>query len=162
MKKAILGILLCYVVLAGCSARQEDKTTDTTPQANEYPDITLTFEDGSQERAKSLKGDNIFIMFQPDCRHCQVEAIDIEQRLSEFKGYTLYFISSRSMEEIQAFAETLDLDQRDNVRFAWASTESVLTYYGPIRTPSIYIYKNGKLKASFSGETDVQNLIDAL
>lgn len=162
MKKILLGIFVLQTLLLSCSAKREEKPAAPATQVNDYPDLTLTLQDGSKVRAKGFKGNNIFILFQPDCRHCQVEAINIEQRLNEFKDYTLYFISSRSMEEIQAFAETLDLADRDNVRFAWTSTESVLTYYGPIQTPSIYIYKDGKLKASFNGETDVQNVIDAL
>lgn len=162
MKKAIVGIVVLHLLLFACSAKQEGKPETVVSQVNEYPDLTLTFDDGSKMSAKKLSGNNVFILFQPDCRHCQVEAINIEQRLDEFKDYTLYFISSRSMEEIQAFAESLDLDNHDNVKFAWTSTESVLTYYGPIKTPSMYIYKNGKLKTSFNGQTDVQNVIDAL
>ena len=66
------------------------------------------------------------------------------------------------MEAIMAFAGTFDLDKKTNVKFAAASTESALNHYGPIQTRSVYIYANGNLKKSFDGQTDIENILDAL
>lgn len=169
MTKVLPGFLLLHFLLFGCSSKSEEKKQATSEnqetvqtRADEYPELVLTFEDGETVSTKKLEGNNVFIFFQPDCKHCQVEAIDIEQRLEEFKNYTLYFISSSTMESIKAFAESLDLDNKDNVKFAWTSTESVLNHYGPIQTPSVYIYSNGKLKESFNGQTDIENILGAL
>lgn len=132
------------------------------PQANEYPDLVLTFSNGEKLSAKTLKGNNVIILFQPDCEHCQNEAVQIEQRLEEFKNYTLYFISSSPIEQINAFAKNFGLDDKKNVRFAWTANEGVLTYYGAIPTPSIYIYSKGELRTSFNGQTEVENILKAL
>ena len=88
--------------------------------------------------------------------------MSIEQRLSDFKDYTLYFISSAPLEQISSFAEMFRLQNKNNVKFAWTTTEGVLNHYGAIRTPSVYIYSNGKLKGSFNGQTDIENIINAL
>ena len=151
-----------------CSSGTQEKSDAAQKQqapeqtVNEYPDLVFALVGGDSVSTRTLKGNNIFIFFQPDCRHCQLEAINIEQRLEQFKDYDLYFVSSSSLEAIQAFAESFDLDDLENVKFAWASTQSVLDHYGPIQTPSVYIYSDGKLKKSFNGQTEIENIINAL
>jgi hypothetical protein len=66
------------------------------------------------------------------------------------------------MEQITAFAKNFDLDNKPRVKFAWTSTEGVLTYYGPIETPSIYIYLDGKLRQKFNGQTEIDTILSAL
>lgn len=158
--------LLCAGVSA-CSSEKKEQTnepatTEVGTQANEYPDLLLKLTSGQDVSTKELKGNNLFVLFQPDCDHCQEEAVFIEQRLEDFKDYTLYFISSAPIDQIKSFAETFRLHNKDNVKFAWTATEGVLNHYGAIRTPSVYIYSNGKLKGSFNGQTDVGNIIKAL
>ena len=168
MVKFSFTFVLAGVLALACSSKPEKKVPlaaqaqEEAGVANEYPDLVFTLVDGENVSARALEGNHIFIFFQPDCRHCQIEAINIEQRLDAFSEYTLYFISSSELEAIQAFGESFDLDDKDNVRFGWASTESVLSHYGPIQTPSVYIYANGKLKQSFNGQTDIENIIGAL
>lgn len=159
-------VMVCIAIIAmvfACGSKEERAGRETFVQeTSDYPNLILAMEEGGELSTKKLKGNNMFIFFQPDCRHCQLEAISIEQRLEEFKDYTLFFISSGSMEAITAFAESFDLDNKDNVKFARASTQSVLDHYGPIQTPSVYIYSNGKLKASFNGQTDIERILAAL
>ena len=162
MMKMICFLLVLNFMAFGCSSKKEEKTTASTRQANEYPPLMLRFENGEESPAKDLKGKNIFVMFQPDCSHCQEEAVLIEQHLAAFKNYTLYFISSSPMDQIMAFARNFNLDNKDNVKFAWTSSEGVLTYYGPIQTPSIYIYSEGKLRQKFNGQTEIETILQAL
>lgn len=166
MTRIILSFLTFTLAFLSCSSRHDDKSTSTESTAvatvNEYPDIVLVLADGKELRTKSLTGNNIFVLFQPDCDHCQEEAIQIEQRLEHFKAYNLYFISSAPMEQIKDFGENFNLHDKENVRFAWTTTEGVLTHYGPIPTPSVYIYSNGRLKQSFQGQTDIENILSAL
>ena len=162
MMKISFMLLLCGAAAFSCTTKKGDIPEVPSQEVNDYPEITLRLTDGNEIPARKLSGNNIFVLFQPDCDHCQEEAIFIEQRLEDFKDYTLYFISSADAQSITAFAENFNLHKKENVRFAWTSTEGVLNHYGPIQTPSVYIYSNGRLKQSFNGQTDVQNIIDAL
>lgn len=167
MPKLLLIFLAFHVASIGCTPRNsqsEDGQTNTAgaTQANDYPAIVLQLEDGQGIQAKDLEGNNIFILFQPDCDHCQHEAVSIEQRLEDFRDYTLYFISSAPMEQIGAFADNYGLGSRNNVKFAWTATQGVLDNYGPIQTPSIYIYSGGRLKKYFNGQTDIETILAAL
>ncbi|HET7179470.1 MAG TPA: redoxin domain-containing protein [Chryseosolibacter sp.] len=156
------ALLILHLVLSGCSAKKDETTTVAAATVNEYPDLILTLANGKTISTKTLTGHNVIILFQPDCDHCQHEAVDIEQHLEEFKDYTLYFVSSSPMEQITAFAKNFKLDNKPNVIFALTTNEGVLTYYGPVPTPSIYVYSQGKLRTSFNGQTDVENIIKAL
>ena len=156
------AFLVLSFIVSACSLKTDEKKEPTTAQPNEYPDIVLTLQNGEKISAKQLEGNNLFVLFQPECDHCQEEAIEIEQHLQEFKDYTLYFISSAPMEQITAFARNFGLADKERVKFASTTTEGVLTYYGPIQTPSIYIYRNGKLRQSFNGQTEIDNILSAL
>jgi thiol-disulfide isomerase/thioredoxin len=145
-----------------CSSRKEEKPAVTETAANEYPDLTLTFATGQKLLTKQLQGRNVFILFQPECDHCQQEAVEIERHLDQFKDYTLYFISSSPIPEVSKFAENYKLNNRNNVKFAVTPGEGVLNFYGPIPTPSVYIYSNGKLINYFNGQTTIENILASL
>ena len=164
-----LVVLLAIFAVFSCSNRKDEANTAAAEgravseqKKNDYPELTLRLVDGEELSTRALQGDNLFFLFQPDCDHCQQEAAQVEQHLGEFKNYTLYFISSAPMEEIKAFAETYKLADHSNVKFAWTSTDGVLNHYGAIRTPSVYIYSDGVLKGSFNGQTEIENILNAL
>lgn len=170
MKKSrfILLVLIGFAI-SSCNGKKPEANTSDVPtaqpraeQKNEYPDLTLKLANGEELSTRTLEGNNLFFLFQPDCDHCQEEAAQVEQRLGDFKNYTLYFISSAPMDQISGFAQTYKLADKQNVRFAWTSTDGVLNHYGAIRTPSVYIYSDGVLKGSFNGQTDIENILNAL
>lgn len=162
MVKIFFGILVLQMALVACSTKKEEKHVPPKRAVNEYPDLVLTFQKGEQISTKNLQGKNVFFLFQPECDHCQEEAREIEQRLDGFKDYTLYFISSSPMPQIMKFAEDYKLVNKQNVKFAWTPTEGVINVYGPIQTPSVYIYSEGKLVKAFNGQTNIENILNSL
>lgn len=166
MKGPFIFFLTILFAHTTCNSRKEESKpeaqTEEVKTVNEYPDLVLRLTDGNDVRTRTLQGNNVFVFFQPDCDHCQEEAIQIQQRLDEFKDYTLYFISSAPLEHISRFAENFHLHDKPQVKFAWTATEGVLNHYGPIQTPSLYIYSKGRLKQSFNGQTDLDEILAAL
>lgn len=166
MPRIFFALSLTLIALFACTTKKEQPNAHPAPQEvasiNEYPNISLRLTDGKELQAKTLKGNNVFVLFQPECDHCQEEAIQIEQRLDEFRNYTLYFISSAPMEQIDGFARNFGLHEKENVKFAWTSTQGVLDHYGPIPTPSVYVYADGRLRQSFKGQTPVDTILKSL
>lgn len=166
MPRIFFALSLTLIALFACTTKKEQPNAHPAPQEvasiNEYPNISLRLTDGKELQAKTLKGNNVFVLFQPECDHCQEEAIQIEQRLEEFRNYTLYFISSAPMEQIDGFARNFGLHEKENVKFAWTSTQGVLDHYGPIPTPSVYVYADGRLRQSFKGQTPVDTILKSL
>jgi hypothetical protein len=167
--KKILGVLiLCSLVVAGCSWKKKEAAKDgeaietAAPTQNDLPFMPVTLTDGTVVNVKDFKGKNMLVLFQPDCDHCQHEAVDMEKRLTEFKDYKVYFVSSAPMPEIEKFAVTYKLKGKENISFGNTQAENVLNHFGPIPAPSIYIYNDQTLKKGFEGQTDVNEIIQNL
>lgn len=166
-QKNMKQMLLFFAVLAaltGCSTKEkETKQEVAVVVPNDLPAMTISLADGKTIDARNLKGKNVLVLFQPDCDHCQHEAEDIRENLEAFSGYTVYFISSAPMAEIEKFAADYKLSGKENIVFGWTATENVLNNFGPIQAPSVYIYADqGKLVQKFNGQTDVGVIVKYL
>jgi peroxiredoxin len=128
-------------------------------EQNDLPDLELITLEGDHVQARDISGKAVFVLFQPDCDHCQREAVDFREHLQEFKDYSLYFISSADADEIRKFAQEYELEDKPNVVFAMAQVSQVIRNYGPISAPSVYIYAEGKLMKSFNGETAIEVIL---
>lgn len=164
-------ILIAVVTLAGVGAlfflfNKKEKPVEI-PQAkaevNQLPYLNFVKLDGTRMTAHDLPGKTILVMFNTDCDHCQREAKAISDNLDSFKGYTLYFLASESVDNIQKFAVDYHLAGLDNVLFGRAEVADVVETFGPIATPSIYIYSlDRRLVKNFNGETGVDEIISHL
>lgn len=156
MKRAIL--FLAWLAFAACSPKP-----DTNSALRDLPSFQLTLLTGEKMMANDLPGRTILIFYNPDCDHCQREAEEISFRLADFKNYTLYFIAASPDENVRLFAEKYDLLGKGNVLFAKAEVPDVIREMGPMSSPSLYIYSDGKqLIKKFDGETAVEEIIKAL
>lgn len=136
--------------------------TQTAPAVRhtDLPNMQLAKTDGSSETAKNIEGKAMLVLFQPDCDHCQREAVQIREHLEAFQGYTLYFISDAPPAQLAQFAQEYKLINQPNIHFAQTSVESILQHFGPIDTPSVFIYSDkGMLKKSFIGETPIEQIL---
>lgn len=165
----VVFMVLLMALMASCATKEKPAIAETKAEEvvslpkNDRPVMQINLTDGRQLEAKTISENMVLILFQPDCDHCQHEAIDIQKRLAEFSNYQLYFVSSHPLALITKFAKDYKLNDKPNVHFGSASVESVLSNFGAISAPSIYIYSNdGKLKKSFNGQTDVELLIKSL
>ena len=169
MKKKILPLIMLIGVSAtqlSCSSKKEpDKpAVIVNPQESELPQMALTEIDGKQFSAKNLIGQkNFFILFQPDCEHCQKEAQQISERLPAFKNYEIYFISSAPLDAIKKFSEDFKMNTQKNIHFVGTDVQNIIDSYGPIPAPSIYIYsEQGKLLNKFNGEIEIDSVLKQL
>lgn len=169
MNKIILSVFCFTIILASCSlpAKKENisaKTLDKTSQQNELPNMLLTYADGKKFFAKEIIGKKVvLVLFQPDCDHCQAEGKQIHERAHQFDAYVMYFISASSHGEMKKYADDLKLNTRKNFHFVSTDVQSILDSYGPISTPSVYIYsETGKFQSKFNGQTDIEKIIRAL
>jgi thiol-disulfide isomerase/thioredoxin len=162
MKKYL--VVFITLILASCNGQtKQEKPQVAKPVVNDLPQMEITLLDGSKKQAREFKEKTILVMFFPDCEHCQDEAKEIEANLSAFKAYTVYFLSSNPKPEVEKFAADYKLTGKENVKFGMVTGESVINNFGPIPTPSIYIYnEEQRLMKSFNGQTDIEMVKSAL
>jgi peroxiredoxin len=166
MKNHGFNLFICYCILfLSCSKPAPQETENKTPEAppiNDLPRMTVTASDQSSVNIRELKGKTMLILFQPDCDHCQREAQEIRKHLDQFDEYSLYFISAGEMPAIEQFGRTYDLLGHSNIKFAATTAENVLSNFGPIAAPSIYIYVDQKLVRKFNGEVGIDLILQAI
>lgn len=155
-------ILVAVVLATACSQTKKEKVSEATG-VSELPPLMMTLLNGEKIMVSSLPGNTILVFFSPDCDHCQREAQAIQGQLDAFKKYTLYFIAGSLPADIQLFAETYHLDGYPNVQFARAEIPDVIRVFGPMSTPSFFIYSSEKrLVKKFDGETKVEEILKFL
>lgn len=182
MKKGIIVIVAVVLVLVlifyldnvnSKSANRETEsasTTETAPKtataaviSSDLPMMPLTRLDGSRLMAKELKGKTVLVLFQPDCDHCQREAVQIRENLKAFEDYTIYFVSDAALPQLDQFAQAYDLAGKNNVHFAQASVNDIIHTLGPVEAPSVFVYsEEGRLVDSFIGETPIEEITSSL
>ncbi len=165
MKKEIFqcGLLVFISLAFSCSAPSKENNSvrnQTSKVENDLPDMRIRCLDQSEVDIKTLSGKVVLIFFFPECDHCQREASQISQNIAAFNNVTLYFITSDTAEKAEGFAKDYFLNGLDNVVFGNTPAESVLKNFGPIATPSMYIYSaDQKLVKAFNGEVSISEVL---
>ena len=133
------------------------------PAPNDLPNMIIAYLDGSQIHAKKLEGKTALMIYFPDCDHCQREAAQIQKHIASFKDHTLYFLTTATKPEAEKFAEDYKLNNIGNVKFGLITINDVLSNFGSIDTPSIYIYGNDhNLVQKFNGETQIDTILKSI
>lgn len=160
-----MTVVLFILSLFSCATKPAFEQPLAVPavQINELPSLRLTLSDRRKLTARELEGKTVLVLFQPDCDHCQREAEQIGKFADAFRDYKVYFISSVPVAEIVTFGEKYGLAGRRNFFFAETPVDDVLNSFGPIETPSVYIYsEQRKLVESFNGEVAVEVIVKYL
>jgi peroxiredoxin len=150
---------LFFLIVIQCCSSSSDKDSSTSVP-NDLPQMIATKPDGSQLNMKELTGKTVLVLFQTDCDHCQREATAIQENISAFKPYSVYFITTSTQQQIEAFAKEYRLDDYPNVHFCQTTSQSILDNFGAIDAPSLYIFSSDrKLVKSFNGETTIGEIL---
>lgn len=157
-------VLIFVLFLFACApVKKKDEETKETSAKNDLPAMTITKLDGVAVDLKNLDNAAVLIFFRPDCDHCQREAKKIKENLISFKNYSVYFIASDPIQQIEKFAFDYELKEQPNVFFGWTASENIVANFGSISAPSLYIYSQQQtLVKSFNGETPISSVLSYL
>jgi peroxiredoxin len=171
-----LFILLSIVFFAACGKQPNTETSnqqasaDTVaaapaakPAKNELPELTVNLLNGTPVNLRTLKGKVILILYQPDCDHCQRESTALREHIEALQPYEVYFISAATAQESEAFAAAYKFKDQMNIHFALTPVEKIISTFGPISAPSLYVYsEDHALVKHFDGETPVEEILKVL
>jgi peroxiredoxin len=160
MKTKNVLLFMSALLICACAKKSEKADQGSAVElppapVNDLPSMPITLLDGTTVNARDLKGKIMLVFFQPDCDHCQHEAQQMQQNLESFSTCTLYFVSSAAAQEIEKFSKDYKLDGKTNIYFGMTPGENVINSYGPIQTPSVYIYNDQKFIKEFNGQVEV-------
>jgi thiol-disulfide isomerase/thioredoxin len=103
----------------------------------------------------------LFILFNPDCEHCQHETEQIISRMEDFKKIQIVMATSMSFAAMKNFYQKYDIGRFDNI-FMGQDFQYVLPSFFMIRNlPYLAMYdKKGKLLTTFEGTMSMDDILN--
>ncbi|MXV37706.1 redoxin domain-containing protein [Flavobacteriaceae bacterium Ap0902] len=168
-KKKIIGLSLVTLLIAVFSfivikiflKKEENRIIKETRIT--IPDFSLKDTFGNLFNNIDIpKNDfTLFIVFNPDCHFCQLEAEEMRQKSPEFKEFNIYFVSSAPIDEIKVFSENYNLNRLTNIKFLYDDTNSFSTTVGATTVPFMMLYdKNHQLIKIYQGSIKLDVILN--
>ncbi|MEO7961571.1 MAG: redoxin domain-containing protein [Ginsengibacter sp.] len=164
MKKITLLFLASILVLFVVAQTNEEKPVylrfPTVPKFAIYkaPDSTVfTREDLKKNRPV------MFMIFSPDCDHCQNETRQMLDNIEKFKNTQIVMVTYLPYEEMIAFYKNYDIARYPQITMARDTKFFFPVFFKVENLPSIFIYdKKQKLRKAFDGDVSIDSLTSAL
>jgi thiol-disulfide isomerase/thioredoxin len=164
LKKFILLPLL--LIVGAIAFSQVDSTAPvylrfpTIPQFTVYkaPDSTAFSRKDLQQRKPV-----VFMIFSPDCEHCQHETEALLANIDKFKDAQIVMITYLPYEEMIQFYKNYKIADYPQITMA-RDTKFFFPVFFKIRNlPSIFVYdKKGDFKKSFEGSVKIDTIAGVL
>lgn len=107
----------------------------------------------------------VFILFDPGCSHCQVEAAALGKNYNKLKNVNIYFVSMNDPALQATFLETFgkELVGKPNVEVLYDRNQDFIQkFHIPKQFPANYVYgADGKLQTSWDGDKNINEIIEA-
>jgi thiol-disulfide isomerase/thioredoxin len=162
MKSTVL--LFLSLSLALVSFSQED----SLPVYKRFPYIPqftiYKAPDSTQFTRENLKKKScVFIVFSPDCEHCQRETKDLLSNIDKFKKTQIIMVTYLPYEEMMQFYKDYKIAKYPMIIMGRDTKFFFPVFYKVSSFPSIFVYdKNGNLTQSFEGTTSIDKIVAAL
>lgn len=104
-----------------------------------------------------------FILFDPNCGHCQIEAGQLSKNYNKLKDVNIYFISMNDPALMANFLETFgkDLVGKPNVEVLYDRNQDFIQkIHVPKQFPANYVYNaEGKLQSHWDGDKNIDFIL---
>ena len=161
MKKFLLSVLM-FIATFYSHAQMADTTL---PFYKRFPTVTpfqILLSDSTTlyKKADLPEGKPVaFIIFSPECSHCQEEAREIVKRKGELKDIHFVMITMHSFAAMKDFIRTYELDGIPNVVVGRDIYYLMPAWYQFHHLPFHALYnKEGKLLSVFEGSLNIESL----
>lgn len=162
-------LIFCSFLFISCAAfSQIDSAKDkpvylrfpTVPQFTIYkaPDSTTFTRENLQK-----KKNTIFIIFSPDCGHCQRETEMLTQNIQKFKNTQIVMVTYLPYSEMMKFYHIYNIANYPTITMARDTKYFFPVFFKVQNLPSIYVYdKNGNFKKAFEGDVKPETILAEL
>ena len=109
------------------------------------------------------KKSTVFVIFSPDCEHCQRETEMMLKNIHDFKNTQIVMITYLPYEEMIRFYKTYKIANYPQIVMARDTKFFFPVFFKVRNLPSIFVYdKKGKFKKSFEGDVKIQTIVAEL
>ena len=162
MKRTLLS-LLAFFIFNVCFSQE-----DTLPVYKRFPYVPEFTINKAPDSTKFTRNDlkrkpAIFIVFSPDCEHCQHETKDLLANIDKFKKTQIIMVTYLPYEEMMKFYNDYKIADYPMITMGRDAKFFFPVFFKVRNFPSIYVYdKDGKLRDSFEGTVSIDKIADAL
>ena len=164
MKKIIIVLVTVFAVQSAFSQADTSlpvyRRFPSIPQFSIYKasDSTLFTREDLQKRKPV-----VFIIFSPDCEHCQHETEALTANIQKFKDAQIVMVEYLSHAQMVKFYKDYKIASYPNIIMGRDAKYYLPLFFDVKSLPAIYVYdKKGKFKQAFSGSVKVDKIADAL
>jgi thioredoxin-related protein len=157
----ILFLSLCLILGLSCLS-QADTTKAPFKRFPTVPSFKVRLKDSSFYEKKNLPKNKAvwFMIFGPDCDHCQEETRQIIAHQKELKDVQVVMITLHPVDRMKAFIADYKLDAVKNVVVGQDYARFTMPFFGFKNFPFHAWYdKKGKLIGSFEGTMSIGEVI---
>jgi thiol-disulfide isomerase/thioredoxin len=159
----ILAIAL-FITVQGFS--QADSTKPIYLRFPTLPQFTLYKASDSttftRDDLKKRRG-TVFIIFSPDCEHCQHETEALIANIHKFKDVQIVMVDYLPFEEMKKFYVNYKIENYPNIMMGRDAKFFLPIFFKVESLPAIYVYdKKGNFKQAFSGSVKMDKIASAL
>lgn len=164
MKK--LFFLSLFIITSFIAFCQDDSTAPVYKRFPTIPSFTVFKAPDSTAFSKDdlvKKKETIFMIFSPDCEHCQHETEALLADINKLKNTQIVMITYLPYNEMMAFYKNYKIANYPQITMA-RDTKFFFPVFFKIRNlPSIFVYdKKGNFKKNFEGSVKIDTIAAAL
>jgi thioredoxin-related protein len=161
MKTRLILLIFSIISISAFTQTQPDppyKRFPTIPPLKLLlTDSTTVFTDKDLKKNKPL----FFILFSPDCEHCQKETEELISKIDSFKNIQIVMATFMTVDKIKPFYENYKLDRFPNITVGYDMQHMLTTYYRISFTPFLAFYdKKGNLIDGFQGALPLTKVLE--
>jgi thiol-disulfide isomerase/thioredoxin len=158
-----LFFLFCLLSIGLDCFSQVDTLQPPYKRFPTVPPFKVMLKDSSYYEKKNLPKNKAvwFMIFGPDCDHCQEETRQIIAHQKELKDVQVVMITLHPVDRMRTFIADYKLDAVKNVVVGQDYARFTMPFFGFKNFPFHALYdKKGKLLASFEGTMGITQVID--
>lgn len=156
----ILAVMSMYCTTAQDASQPPYKRFSTVPPFKLLlTDSTTYFTKDNLDRKKSV----MFMLFSPDCEHCQHETEEIVKNIKAFEKTQLILSTTRDFANMREFYERYGLDRFENIIVGKDEAYMLPVFFDIRNLPFLAFYnKKKELVSVFQGAMPIKNVIEEL
>ena len=167
MKNLFISLACILISLSGFS--QVKSATDETPVYLRFPSIpeftVYKAPDSTAFSRENLhkKRNTVFIIFSPDCEHCQRETQMLIQNIDKFKNTQIVMITYLPYNDMIKFYHDYKIADYPQITMARDTRFFFPVFFKVRNLPSIFVYdKKGNFKKAFEGDVKPATILAVL
>lgn len=164
--KNIVWFLILTIFVLSANAQIDSAKLAPFLRYPTLPPIQILLSDSSTTYTKAQIPTNkpvLFMIFSPDCSHCQKETEQMIDHINELKDAQIIMITHRPLWMMKDFITTYSLEKYSNIVVGKDVNYFTPTFFDIRNIPYMAIYdKKGNLIGGINGTYPIENVIKLL